>query len=203
MMAARVASEEKRAQATAPAPAAWAPAPPAAPVVAGAAPPAGGQAAVAQQAVNVPAQEDAARKEAATERDAARVVGAPAKAVRALETGPVTVRERGGAGLWRVGAGGQVSRSVDGGVSWQRQASGVVADLLAFSAPSPTVCWVVGTSGTVLLTMDGQQWHRRPFPERVDLVAVVAPDARSATVVTRDGRRFATSDGGLTWSPRQ
>jgi len=189
MMAARVASEEKRAQATAPAPAP---------------PTVGGQAAVAQQAANVPVQEDAVRKEAAAEKDrAARVAGAPAKLVRSLEAGPVTVREPGGAALWRVGAGGRVSRSVDGGVSWQPQASGVTADLLAGSAPSPTVCWVVGMSGTVLLTTDGQRWQRRPFPDNVDLVAVMATDVRSATVVTRDGRRFETPDGGRTWSLKQ
>jgi photosystem II stability/assembly factor-like uncharacterized protein len=102
-----------------------------------------------------------------------------------------------------VGAGGRVSRSVDGGFSWQPQASGVTADLLAGSAPSPTVCWVVGKSGTVLLTTDGQRWQRRPFPDTVDLVAVMATDVRSATVVTRDGRRFETPDGGLTWSLKQ
>jgi hypothetical protein len=203
MMAARVASEEKRAQATAAAPAPLAPAPPAA--QAAAAPPtAGGQAAVAQQAANVPVQEDAVRKEAAAEKDrAARVAGAPAKLVRSLEAGPVTVREPGGAALWRVGAGGRVSRSVDGGVSWQAQASGVTADLLAGSAPSPAVCWVVGKSGTVLLTTDGQRWQRRPFPDNVDLVSVMATDVRSATVVTRDGRRFETPDSGRTWSLKQ
>jgi hypothetical protein len=204
MLAARMASEEKRAQATAPVPVPLAPAPPAA--QAAAAPPtAGGQTAVAQQASNVPVQEDAVRKEAAAERDrAARVAGGtPAKLVRSLEASPVTVREPGGAALWRVGAGGRVSRSVDGGVSWQPQVSDVAADLAAGSAPSPTVCWIVGAAGTVLLTTDGERWARRPFPEAVDLVAVSAPDARRAVVTTLDGRRFETLDGGATWSPRQ
>jgi hypothetical protein len=217
MAPARMAPEDKRAQPAAP----QAAVPPAEPGIAAtggaatqlpaadarrAAPPtAGGQTAVAQQAANVPVQEDAVRKEAAAERDrAARVAGGtPAKLVRSLEASPVTVREPGGAALWRVGAGGRVSRSVDGGVSWQPQASGVTADLLAGSAPSPTVCWVVGMSGTVLLTTDGQRWQRRPFPDNVDLVAVMATDVRSATVVTRDGRRFETPDGGRTWSLKQ
>jgi hypothetical protein len=205
MMAARAASEEKRAQMTAPAPVVLAPAPPAAPVAGAPPPPAAGQAAVAQQAANVPAQEDAVRKETAAEKDrAARVAGGtPAKLVRSPGTSAVTVREPGGAVLWRVGASGWVSRSIDGGVSWQPQPSGVTADLLAGSAPSPTVCWVVGMSGTVLLTTDGQRWQRRAFPDRVDLIAVAATNDRAAVVMARDGRRFETSDGGLTWSLKQ
>lgn len=209
MIAARMASEEKRAQAPAPAAVPPVPAPP--PARAGAAPPppAGGQAAVAQQAAVVPAQEDAVRNEAAGKDRVAGVAGAPvaggppAKLVRSVATGQVTVREPGGTVLWRLGAGGLVSRSGDGGASWQSQASGVTADLLAGSAPSPTVCWVVGAFGTVLLTTDGQQWQRRPFPEPVDLAAVTARDARSATVITRDGRRFETLDAGATWFHRQ
>ena len=48
--------------------------------------------------------------------------------------------------------------------------------------------------------------HRRDdlaaaaFPEKVDLVAVQATDAKTATVTTSDGRRFSTTDGGATWS---
>ena len=203
MMAARVASEEKRAQATAPAAVPPAPAPPAAKAGAAPPPPAGGQAAVA------PVQEDAVRKEAAGKDRMAGVAGAPvaggppAKLVRSVAAGVVTVREPGGTVLWRLGAGGLVTRSSDGGASWQPQASGVTADLLAGSALSPDVCWVVGAFGTVLLTTDGRQWQRRPFPEQVDLVAVMARDARSATVTTRDGRRLETLDAGATWFHRQ
>jgi photosystem II stability/assembly factor-like uncharacterized protein len=78
----------------------------------------------------------------------------------------------------------------------------VSAALVAGSAPAPSVCWVVGAGGTVLLTVDGEHWERRPFPSSIDLSGVRAADARSATVMTRDGRRFDTLDAGLTWSPR-
>ena len=156
--------------------------------------------AVAQQAANVPAPEGAVRKEAAAEKSrAAAVVGAPAKLVRSLEGSQVTVSEPGGSVLWRFGVGGRLSRSVDAGATWQPLVSGVTADLLAGSAPSPAVCWVVGSAGTVLLTTDGQQWQRRPSPDSADLVDVAATDDRSALVITRDGRRFETSDAGRTW----
>ena len=114
-----------------------------------------------------------------------------------------TVAAPGGSVLWRFGAGGRISRSADAGDTWQDQVSGVTADLIAGAAPSAAVCWAVGTAGTVLLTTDGERWERRPFPEAVDLVAVAASNTRAATVTTRDGRRFSTSDSGLTWSPIQ
>jgi photosystem II stability/assembly factor-like uncharacterized protein len=60
----------------------------------------------------------------------------------------------------------------------------------------------VGAAGTVLLTQDGDRWERRPFPLAVDLTSIEARNTRNATVTTRDGRRFATLDGGATWIPR-
>lgn len=109
----------------------------------------------------------------------------------------------GGAVRWQFGQDGRVRRSVDGGKSWQEQLSRVAADaaagLNAGSAPSPNVCWVVGSGGMVLLTIDGETWQRLPFPSPLDLVSVRADDARSAAVIARDGRRFETRDGGLTW----
>jgi len=76
-------------------------------------------------------------------------------------------------------------------------------ELLAGSAPSATVCWMVGRDAAVIVTTDGERWTTRPFSERVDLIAVEAADARSATVTTRDGRRFFTLDGGATWSAKE
>jgi len=92
---------------------------------------------------------------------------------------------------------------MDGGTNWRSSSTGTSVALHAGSAPSRNVCWLVGQAGTVLLTIDGQTWQVRPFPERVDLTDVRASDARNATVTTADSRRFATSDAGATWSPLQ
>lgn len=101
---------------------------------------------------------------------------------------------------WRVGAGGFVQLSRDRGATWEALGSGVTTDLVAGASPSATVCWVVGRAGTVLLTTDGRNWQRLTFPEPIDLTAVGATDARTATVTTADGRRFTTANGGLTWT---
>ncbi len=101
---------------------------------------------------------------------------------------------------WRIGASGSIERSGNGATTWARSSSGVTEDLTAGAAPSPTVCWIVGRRGTVLLSIDGLQWRRLAFPESVDLVAVQASDASAATVTTADNRRFRTADSGQTWT---
>ena len=188
MMAARVASEEKRT-------------PPAAP--AAAPPPAGGQLAALQQAPSVIVAADAARKREVAEADRAAPAAATRRDARNLEAGLTTVSAPGGTVLWMFGAGGRLSRSGDAGATWHEQKSGVTVDLKAGAAPSPATCWIVGATGTVLLTTDGERWERRPFPLAVDLAAVEASSARAAVVTTRDGRRFKTLDAGLTWSLKQ
>ena len=101
---------------------------------------------------------------------------------------------------WRVVEGRTVQRSPDAGTTWSNHytaPSGVF--LTAGTAPSATICWLVGRAGAIVVSTDGV-WQRVTFPDAVDLASVVAPDARTATVTTVDGRRFATADGGRTWT---
>jgi hypothetical protein len=100
---------------------------------------------------------------------------------------------------WRIGQPGVVQRSMDGGASWETLATGVNVPLRAGSAPAPTIVWLVGGAGTVLLSTDGRQWRQVSAPAAIDLVMVQATDARTATVTAADGRVFRTTDGGQTW----
>jgi hypothetical protein len=111
--------------------------------------------------------------------------------------------------IWRFGRGGQIERSSDGGATWMAQASPVRAELLAGSAPSDAVCWLVGRAGTILRTIDGASWVAVASPPQAeqngqppDFTFVEARDALFAVVGTADGRRFSTSDGGKTWQPQ-
>ena len=100
---------------------------------------------------------------------------------------------------WRF-AGLVVERSTDAGVTWNPQATGSQAVLVAGASPAPTVCWIVGQAGTVLLTTDGVTWIRLDVPDpKADLVAITARDGVSATVTASDGRTYRTDDGGKTW----
>ena len=107
------------------------------------------------------------------------------------------------ANRWRIGAAGSIQRSIDRGATWETLTSGATQDLLAGVAVSPTVCWVIGRGGTVLLSTDGRTWRLVPLPEPVDLVAIEARDALSAVVTSADRRTFRTTDGGRTWTAVQ
>jgi photosystem II stability/assembly factor-like uncharacterized protein len=93
-----------------------------------------------------------------------------------------------------------VQRSTDGGSTWQTQETGAAVTLTAGASPTPLVCWLVGPAGTVLLSTDGRSWQRLAFPEAANLASVTATDDKTATVTATDGRRFSTTDGGLTWA---
>ena len=101
---------------------------------------------------------------------------------------------------WQFGSNGEISRFTSPGV-WVRQRSGVTTDLLAGSAPSRDVCWIVGKSGTIVRTLDGGvHWLLVTPPSRDNFTAIVAADSNNATVTTMSGRRDVTRDGGVTWS---
>ena len=103
---------------------------------------------------------------------------------------------------WRLASGSAIERSTDGGKTWTAQNAPSHPELMMAAAPTPTVCWIVGRAGTVLLTVDGRRWQTVAFPESVDLVAIAASSADAATVTTSDGRTFATTDRGRSWSRR-
>jgi len=101
---------------------------------------------------------------------------------------------------WRV-VGRSVERSTDGGLTWRSQSTGTDVDWLAGSSPGAAVCWIVGRNGTVILSVDGETWRRIDFPDTtIDLVGVTARDGVAAAVNAADGRTYATTDGGRTWT---
>jgi len=102
---------------------------------------------------------------------------------------------------WRIAVGGFVERSQDGGVSWQAQLPVAGAQLTAGSAPSETVCWLVGRGSLIALTTNAKDWKRIPPPVPADFVAITAVGVSTATVATADGRKFITTNGGIDWKP--
>lgn len=136
-----------------------------------------------------------ARKEAAA--DSANAPFAAQR--RAFAADQITAPD--GSARWRIVNGQQVERSTDAGVSWTPAALNSPDRLTAGSAPSATVCWIVGAGGAIYVTTDGTRFVRLPFTEMVDLTAVFAVDALSATVSSADGRSWRTSNLGKTWTP--
>jgi hypothetical protein len=102
---------------------------------------------------------------------------------------------------WRIDSAGQLQHSSSGGATWQSIALATPDVLTAGASPEGSVCWLVGRNGAVWLTTDGLRFDRRAVPAPVDLMSVRSTDARRATVVASDGRRFVSADGGVTWAP--
>jgi hypothetical protein len=100
---------------------------------------------------------------------------------------------------WRITAAGFVERSEDGGATWKGQEPDPEAHLVAGSAPTDKVCWLVGAEGVVLVTEDATNWKKIAPPVKTDITAVSAKSASAATITTADGRRFTTHNEGKKW----
>ncbi len=183
------------AEAPAPAPAAP-PAPAAAPAAAAPSPAAVG---ALEAAPKVAAQAPAPAPRDELRRD--RAAGLTAETVAGFAAVPIIVSSPDASIRWRL-TGSAVERSDDEGATWTTALADAGEPLTAASAPSPTICWVVGRAGTVLVSTDGRTFVRKTFPEAADLTSVEAADARSASVTTADGRVFVTADGGVSWKLR-
>jgi hypothetical protein len=108
--------------------------------------------------------------------------------------------------LWRAGKRGIIERSTDAGKTWVSQTSPSQEDWLAGVAVSDSVCWLVGRNGAIARTVDGVHWEHLSLPHAAgtdaklpDWTGIATREAQSATITARDGRKFATADGGKTW----
>jgi len=103
---------------------------------------------------------------------------------------------------YRLTSGGFISRTTDGGATWNGQLVSANAELPAGSAPAPNVCWVVGAKGTIYRTTDGITWKKVHAPSQADFTAISAKDASSATL-TAGGKKFSTANNGKSWQAVQ
>jgi hypothetical protein len=113
---------------------------------------------------------------------------------------PVVVESPDRASLWQIGPDRSILRYTTGR-GWEPQASGAGFPLVAGSAPSKIVCWAVGRSGTIVETTNGENWKTINSPTGTDLISVAATSALDATITSAKGRKFVTTDGGLSWRP--
>ena len=102
---------------------------------------------------------------------------------------------------WRLGPGGTLELTTDGGKTWKLVNVGVDVELTAGSAPSSKVCWIAGKAGTLVRTTDrGTHWEALTTPISGDLGGVRATDAKHASIWDAERKQsFGTSDGGASW----
>ena len=102
---------------------------------------------------------------------------------------------------WKLGPGGEVELTTDGGKKWKSLDTGATSQLTAGAAPSSKICWIAGKAGTLVLTIDrGSHWGRIGTPITGDLGGVHAADARHASIWDAANQiSYETFDGGATW----
>jgi photosystem II stability/assembly factor-like uncharacterized protein len=100
---------------------------------------------------------------------------------------------------YRLAGGGFVERTTDGGATWNGQQVSQNARLIAGSAPSAKVCWIVGRDAAIALTKNGTEWERVDPPVQADFVAIAAKNDNTATVTAVDGKKYFTTDRGKKW----
>src|SRR5579863_5384520 len=101
--------------------------------------------------------------------------------------------------MWRISSSNFVELSRDGGVTWNGGRLDSNVHLLAGTAPTRKVCWLVGLNGAIFTTRDGHTWKKVTPPANLDFVSVTAKDDGSADITASDGRVFATDNGGKIW----
>lgn len=102
---------------------------------------------------------------------------------------------------FRLAGGGFVERTTDGGNSWNGQLVSPTAKILSGSAPSASVCWLVGRDAIIFVTENGADWKSVTPPAHLDFVKVEAKNGSTATVTAVNGKKFETSDRGKKWKP--
>lgn len=103
--------------------------------------------------------------------------------------------------LWRIVSNRFIERTEDGGATWHGQVPASDVQLTAGSAPNRKDCWLVGRSGTILVSKDAVHWKKIPPPIPADFVAIAATSDSAATVTAADGQKFVTRNQGKTWIP--
>jgi photosystem II stability/assembly factor-like uncharacterized protein len=88
---------------------------------------------------------------------------------------------------------------------WKQLQSGKTASFRGICAVSAQVCWVSGTQGTVLRTLDGgEHWESvgPPNCDELDFRDIEAWDENSALIMSsgEQDRLYRTTDGGRSWN---
>lgn len=89
--------------------------------------------------------------------------------------------------------------------AWQIVNSGTSVELRGLSVVNKKVAWASGAKGTILKTLDGEQWHSVSIPEAsiLDFRDIQGFDAMNAIAMSAGpgeaSRLYKTVDGGATW----
>ncbi len=101
---------------------------------------------------------------------------------------------------WACGRFGTIMHTSDGGLTWNRQASGSTFTLSGICFADPKNGWAVGNAGTILHTGDGgETWEKQESPVNTFHMDVIFFDSQNGLIVSERTNILATKDGGKSW----
>ena len=105
--------------------------------------------------------------------------------------------------LWISGDYGAILFSNDGGITWDKQDSGITEDLLCtIRFVNDKKGWASGVGGTIVHTTDGgATWRRQKTGTERYLLDMFFLDTKHGWAVGEYGTILRTRDGGTTWLP--
>lgn len=104
---------------------------------------------------------------------------------------------------WSVGGNGEILRTVDGGQTWSKVASGVTASLNSVRFADAKNGWIVGNYGALLRTTDGgATWALQPVPSPQMSSPRLQLAGAGRVALVESYRVRGTVDGGATWTDK-
>ncbi len=101
---------------------------------------------------------------------------------------------------WASGRWGTIVHTSDGGMSWEKQASGTDYTLASVSFVDSKMGWIVGDNGTILHTRDGgKTWVKQQSPVQFYLMGVHFATTERGWAVGERTTILYTADGGKSW----
>ncbi|MEO8447080.1 MAG: YCF48-related protein [bacterium] len=103
---------------------------------------------------------------------------------------------------WISGHNGLILVTTDGGDHWANQSSGTSVNLFFVKFINSTQGWISSDEGILNTTDGGTQWSNQLHSD-FGMYAVYFADNSRGWAQERFGKMFKTTDGGITWVPKQ
>ena len=97
---------------------------------------------------------------------------------------------------------GNIAVTANGGTSWSTASIGTARPLSGVACADRTTCFAVGPDATLLATVDGLTWARRPYPLKDGsgtLISMACHGSSLCFAAGTDGAIVRTQNSGATW----